>query len=347
MLRGKVKFLHVIAVCLLILCLSLPAWAQEIKMSYNGPADIENNAVHLFATNFKKMVEEESAGSLKISLYPDSQLGNEEERMELLAREGMNQPIINIASFGGIAPLFPEIYATAVPFMFNSYKAAHIFFDQSRFWKQAQEEFKKRTGAVLLEAIEEGGFLAFTNSKRGIRSPQDFEGLKFRGMDEGQITLYKAFGASGTPIPWTELYMALKTGVVDGQMNPAMYIKMGSLYEVQKHLTLANSQYSDQFLVINGDLFDSLSEDNQHIVLEAAKKANAMNREAVEAQDSKDVQFLSDHGMQVYTPNEEEMNAFREKALPAYHEWLKTKVSKEWLDLALECAKNANAAASK
>lgn len=326
-----------------LLLLSSAAMAvQEVKMSYNGPADAENNAVHLFASNFKKFVEEGTKGEVTIKLFPDSQLGNEEERMELLTKQGMNQPIINVASFAGIAPIFPEIYATAVPFMFDSYEAAHFFFDKSNFWKKAQEEFHARTGAYLLEAVEEGGFLAFSNNKREIKTAADFEGLKFRGMDEGQVILYKSFGASGTPIPWTELYMALKTGVVDGQMNPAMYIKMGSLQEVQKYLTLANIQYSDQFLVVNGALLDSLSAENKAAVIEAAAKANGLNRKAMAEQDKKDIDFLVEKGMSAYTPNEQEMETFRSAAQPAYIEWLKSKVGTDWLTLAQDCARNAN-----
>ncbi len=322
---------------------SMAMAAREVKMSYNGPADAENNAVHLFASNFKKFVEEGTKGEVTIKLFPDSQLGNEEERMELLTKQGMNQPIINVASFAGVAPVFPEIYATAIPFMFDSYEAAHFFFDKSNFWKKSKEEFHARTGAYLLEAVEEGGFLAFSNNKREIRKASDFEGMKFRGMDEGQVILYKSFGASGTPIPWTELYMALKTGVVDGQMNPAMYIKMGSLQEVQKYLTLANIQYSDQFLVVNGDLLDSLSQENKAAVIEAAGKANALNRKAMAEQDKKDIDFLVKKGMVAYSPNEEEMETFRKAAQPAYVEWLKSKAGDDWLTLAQDCARNANA----
>ncbi len=317
--------------------------AQEVKMSYNGPADADNNPVHLFAANFKKFVEEGTKGEVVINLFPDSQLGNEEERMELLTKQGMNQPIINVASFAGVAPVFPEVYATAIPFMFDGYEAAHFFFDKGEFWKKSKEEFHARTGAYLVEVVEEGGFLAFTNNKREIRTAADFEGLKFRGMDEGQVILYNSFGASGTPIPWTELYMALKTGVVDGQMNPVMYVKMGSLQEVQNYLTLANIQYSDQFLVVNGDLLDSLSAENRAAVHSAAVKANALNRKAMAEQDKMGIDFLVEKGMSAYYPNEEEMETFRKVGQPAYVEWLKSKVGEDWLTLAQECARNANA----
>jgi tripartite ATP-independent transporter DctP family solute receptor len=313
-----------------------------VKLAYNGPPDAESNAVHAFAVNFAKFVEEGTDGAIKMEFFPDSQLGTEEERMELLMKSGLNQPVINIASFAGVAPVFPEIYASAVPFMFDSYEAAHLFFDESRYWNRAQETFREKTGAVLLEAVEEGGFLAFTNSKRPIHSPEDFKGLRFRAMDEGQIAIYEAFGASGTPIPWTELYMALKTGVVDGQMNPAMYIIIGSLYEVQDYMTLANIQYSDQFLVVNGDLFDSLTPEQQKVVVDAAKQANVISRREVEAADAEQIEFLKEQGMEVYAPTEEEMNQFRDKGQSAYIEWVKSKVGDEWLDLALECAANAN-----
>jgi tripartite ATP-independent transporter DctP family solute receptor len=337
------RFLVFFCISVLFVCSSaFEAVSLELRMSYNGPADPENNAVHLFASNFKSTVEERTEGNVKIRLFPDSQLGNEEERMELLMKSGMNQPIINIASYAGIAPVFPEMYASNIPFLFNGYEAAHIFFDSSRFIERAKKEFHERTGAYLVEVIEEGGFLAFTNSKKEIRSPEDFEGLKFRGMAEDQVALYKSFGASGTPIPWTELYMALKTGVVDGQMNPAMYIKMGSLYEVQKYLTLANIQYSDQFLVINGDIMGSMPEEYVKAILGAAAEANEENRKVMEEQDSKDIQFLVDKGMVAYTPDESEMEQFREKGQPAYIEWLRDQIEKEWVDLALECAERAN-----
>ncbi|MCF7935648.1 MAG: TRAP transporter substrate-binding protein DctP [Synergistales bacterium] len=323
------------------------ASAEVVKMSYNGPADVENNAVHYFATNFKKLVEEGTGGAVEIELYPDSQLGNEEERMELLMDTGMNQPIVNIASYAGIAPVFPEMYASNIPFLFDSFEAAHIYFDQSRFWDRARKVFRERTGAVLLAAVEEGGFLAFTNSKRPIHEPADFKGLKFRAMADDQVALYEAFGASGTPIPWTELYMALKTGVVDGQMNPAMYIRIGSLYEVQTYLTLANIQYSDQFLVMNGKLFDSLSEKQRQVVRDAALEANNMNRAFVEKKDSKDIEFLVDQGMEAYTPTDEQMARFRDIGQPAYLEWLQGRIDESWIDLSLECAAGANKKAAE
>lgn len=336
---GKLTLLVVILLGMLLLSGAVYAADEmNIKMSYNGPADIKTNPVHAYAVRFKEFVEAGTNGRITITLYPNSQLGNEQQRME----QTINGPMINIASNAGMVSVYPEIYAATLPFMFNSYRAAHIFFDKSEYWEKTKADFQEKTGVVLLEAIEEGGFLAFTNSKKEIHSPADFKGLKFRAMDAGQVALYEAFGASGTPIAWTEVYMALQTGVADGQMNPPTYIISGSLYEVQDYMTLANIQYSCQWLTINGTWFESLSPEDRYIIKEAAHAANIINRLEVEAQVEERIQFIKDHGVKVYQPTAEELKSFRDIGQPAYNSWIKKKVAGEWIDLALESARLAN-----
>lgn len=312
---------------------SLAHAATVINMSYNGAADPEKNPVHLFASNVKRLAEEKSGGELEIKLYPNSMLGEEEQRMEQV----ISGPGLNVASFAGIAPLFPEIYVSAIPFMFEDAKAAHSFFDKGAYWQSAQQEFKKRTGTELLAVVEEGGFLNFTNNKKPIKAPSDFNGLRFRAMDPSQVALYQSFGASGTPIPWTELYMALRSGVADGQMNPTSYIILGSLYQVQKYLTLANIQYSDQFLVANGAMLESLSEKERQALNEAALEASRLNREAIANQQEKELAFLKEKGMEIIQPSAEELRAFRTQGQPAYLAWLKEQdIAAEWIDKALQ-----------
>ncbi|GAB6137990.1 TRAP transporter substrate-binding protein [Halanaerobaculum tunisiense] len=309
-----------------------------VKMSYNGPANAEKNPVHGYAQRLKNMVESRSNGRIKISLFANSQLGNEQQRME----QTMNGPMINIASNAGMVSVSSEVYAATVPFMFKNYKAAHIFFGESKYWKKLKEKFRKKTGIVLLEAIEEGGFLAFTNSKRPIHSPKDFKGLKFRAMDAGQVALYESFGASGTPIPWTETYMALQTGVANGQMNPPTYIISGSLYEVQDYMTLANVQYSCQFLTINEALFESLSTKDRKMIKQAAYEANVANRREVENKVKDRIKFIKNKGVKVYKPTVKELNSFQKVGQQAYIAWIKEKLDQKWIDLALESAKKAN-----
>jgi TRAP-type C4-dicarboxylate transport system substrate-binding protein len=311
---------------------------REIMMSYNGPPDPDENPVHRFAADFKARVEEGTGGLITVILYPDSELGNEEQRMEMT----IAAPMITVSSYAGMSSVFPEMFAANIPFMFDSYAAARIFFESSDFWERAGKEFSERTGAVILEAVEEGGFLAFTNSKRVIRSPKDFAGLTFRAMDLSQVALYEAFGASGIPIAWTEVFSALRDGTADGQMNPPAYIIMGNLYEVQKYMCMANIQYSDQFMVVNRSWLESLTPDIRKTVTEAAHKANDTNRKNISARVAARVAFLKGKGMQVHYPDTGEMAAFRRLGQPAYIKWLKTQMLPGWVELAMDSAAEAN-----
>lgn len=311
------------------------AAATTVNLSYNGAPDPDKNAVHVFAQTLKDLVEEKTGGELKIALYPNSMLGDEEARME----QTMTAPNLNIASFSGVSPLAPEIFVSAIPFMFGDFEAARGFFDNGEYWKTLTQTFRERTGVEVLAVVEEGGFLAFTNGKRAIRTPDDFKGLRFRAMDPSQVALYEAFGASGTPIPWTEVYMALRTGVADGQMNPPMYIILGSLYEVQKHLTLANIQYSDQFLVGNAAFLDSLPEAVRKAFNEAVQEANSKARSENESQVQARIQYLADKGMEVIHLTDEELAEFRNRAQPSYMRWLDDQgIDRKWIDMALKDA---------
>ncbi|MDX1357058.1 MAG: TRAP transporter substrate-binding protein DctP, partial [Halomonas venusta] len=142
-----------------------------------------------------------------------------------------------------------------------------------------------------------------------------------------------------TPIPWTETYMALRTGVANGQMNPPMYIILGSLYEVQDYLTLANIQYSDQFLVGNSDMIAGWDDGLRSAFMEAVSEANHNAREHNQEQVESRIAYLEEQGMEVIRPSEEELAAFREIGQPAYLEWLAERdIEQRWIDMALEDA---------
>ncbi|MCB8888323.1 TRAP transporter substrate-binding protein DctP [Vreelandella malpeensis] len=309
--------------------------ATTINLSYNGAPDPDKNAVHVFATNLKELVEERTDNEIELRLFPNSMLGSEEERME----QTMNTPMLNIASFAGISPLADELFVSAIPFLFEDFAAARTFFDEGRYWQTFSDEFSERTGVDMLAVVEEGGFLAFTNNQRPIRQPSDFEGLRFRAMDPSQVALYESFGASGTPIPWTETYMALRTGIANGQMNPPMYIILASLYEVQNYLTLANIQYSDQFLVGNSEMIASWDDELRAAFQDAVAEANQRARETNESQVDTRIAYLEAEGMEVIRPTHEELEAFQTIGQPAYLEWLAERgIKQRWIDMALEDA---------
>ncbi|MEM9320120.1 MAG: TRAP transporter substrate-binding protein DctP [Pseudomonadota bacterium] len=309
----KLKTATVIAA---LLSTSAGVQAEVVRLGYNGPPDLEKNAVHLFATTLEELVEAQT--DIEFELFPNSSLGEEQERME----NTLASPMLNVASFAGLSPIAPEVFVSNTPFMFNSPEEARTFFDEGTYWQMVVEAFNDRTGSELLAVIEEGGFLAFTTTDTPIYSPTDFDGLRMRAMDPSQVALYEAMGASGTPVPWTEVYGALQTGVVEGQMNPPLYIRLGSLNEVQTYLTRANIQYSMQFLVGNGEWLASLSDEDRAILDAAIVEANAITRDDVQANVEARVDWLAENGMEIIEPTEEAMAEFQSIGQPSFIEWL-------------------------
>ncbi|SMX27224.1 2,3-diketo-L-gulonate-binding periplasmic protein YiaO precursor [Pelagimonas phthalicica] len=322
--------LKLLASAALLMTTAFAAHADPIKLGYNGAPDAKKNAVHYFAETLEKIVEEKT--DIEIELFPNSQLGSEQERME----NTLASPMLNVASFAGLSPVVPESFVSNTPFMFGSPEEARSFFDEGKYWGMVEAAFAERTGgSEILAVVEEGGFLAFTSTDKAIHTPADFDGMKFRAMDPSQVALYEAMGASGTPIPWTEVYSALQTGVVEGQMNPPLYIILGSLNEVQKYMTRANVQYSMQFLVGNGEWLASLSDEDRAVLEAAVVEANNKTRAKVQATVEERVTWLAENGMEVITPTADQLAEFQKIGQPSFINWLGTQsIDKSFIEAA-------------
>ena len=143
-----------------------------------------------------------------------------------------------------------------------------------------------KTGTVIINLCDAGGWRQFSNSKHPITKPDDLQGLKMR--TNGMNTIDKTFialGATTTTIPYSDLYMGLKTGVADGQENPWVNVEGMKFYEVQDYCVFTNHIYSANPIFMNKDFFDSLTADQQQIVREAADYAVQVSREKRQEQD--------------------------------------------------------------
>jgi tripartite ATP-independent transporter DctP family solute receptor len=340
--KGMVRMVllsWVIVLSLLVLGSQVGATPITIKFSHGMPPD-EEEALHRGVMVFKKMVEQKTAGRVKVDIYPANQLGKEREQFE-----GVKLGTIEMCMIaeGPMAGFFPEIMVIGVPYLYANEITAWKSLDGS-FGKTLFEEMRKKTGVRAL-GIGENGFRNFTNRVRPIKSPDDMKGLKIRTMENpAHMAMVKAMGASATPIAWGEVYMALQQGVVDGQENPVSVIEVSKFNEVQKYLTLDGHVYSILPILINDKFFMSLPPDIQKIIVDIAKTATTVQRGQNVKKVYDGVKSLQDKGMEVYSPTDKELQMFRDKSQKPVLEFLdKTfadkKIDKKWIDLALKSAK--------
>ncbi len=296
-------------------CLLNPAMAAKtLKLHHLNNNDPFDNPTGAMATVFKSLVESGTNGEIEVQLFPNSQLGKDNEVI-FQVKAGVVQS--GIHSVGGVAAAYPLIGVLDVPFAYPNISATYKVFD-GPFGDKLAADIQDKAGLKVLGFGDSGGFFALTNSKREIHSPADMKGLKIRtmGLDSHKAVI-ESLGGQPAAIAWSEVYTALQTGVADGQMNPVPIISFAKFAEVQKYLTLTGHLFTPYVWTINSNFYDSLTEDEKNVVDYAARSAIVAGRgiaRVIEASDRGLAQLKKT--MIVYTPTAEERKAFKDVSQP-------------------------------
>ena len=179
-----------------------------------GQAQPEGNPRFVSMEKFAEDVSAATNGHVTVEVYGNGQLGTEKEMLEQVVAgtiQGMR---------GGQFDFSPRLLMFTLPFLTQT-RAQVTALLQSDLAKSVCAEAEAETGTVIINLCDAGGYRQFSNSKHPITKPDDLKGLKMRtnGMKTIDMT-FQALGATTTTIPYSDLYMGLKTGVADGQENP-------------------------------------------------------------------------------------------------------------------------------
>lgn len=303
---------RLILLLLAVLLAAGGAFAQskvyKIKL---GHASSTESTRHKSLLVFKDYVEKKSGGRFVVEIYPGAQLGNEGEMIESL-KMGSQEAFV-----GGVFDAqTPKLNLVLMPFFFPT-QADLMKVARSDIGKMIMKDAEKY--GIKMLAFGDGGSRHFTNNIRPIKSPADMKGLKIRTPPiESIIKCMQALGANPVSIPYGETYMALKTGVADGQENPLANIGDMKFHEVQKYLTLIDYQFHPEPFDVNLAWFNALPADLQKILVEGAWiYTDEQNRLRREMNDSY-FKMITSAGVQVYTPTAKERQAFIDACAPVY-----------------------------
>lgn len=276
---------------------------------------------------FGEELERLSEGRLSIEPHYNNALGAEREVVE-----GMGFGIIDagITSTGPMGGFVDQFMLFDLPYIFENHDHAYAFLDSEHgeeLARLAEEQMN-----VKFLAWMENGFRHNTNSVRALNSPEDLQGINHRTQESRvQVGTWEALGANATPMAWTEVYTALQQGVMDSQENPLPTIYDVNFYEVQDYLNMTQHVYSPAPLMMGLDLFNSFSEEDQSIILEAAQLALPFQREASQELEQRYLVQLEELGMTVTQPD---LEPFREAVRPVIEQWSPT-VGEELVEAAL------------
>lgn len=248
-----------------------------IRLAHLNPADAFQSHSGAMTSVFKSLVESASGGAIEVKLFPNGQLGKDNEVIQQV-RDGIIES--TISSSGGIAQHYPLVGVFDIPFAFPNIAVANRVIDQrSSFGKKFSADLESKTGLKVLGMIDSGGFFAFSNSKRPIETVADMNGLKIRTMTlPTHMAMVNALGAQATPLPWAEVYTSLQTGVAHGQMNPIPIIAFAKFDEVQTYLSITNHVITPYIWTMNKGFYAGLSDENRIIIDWASEVASEAGR---------------------------------------------------------------------
>ncbi len=229
---------------------------------------------HQGAELFGQLVSERTDGRIKINVYPNSQLGGIQEMFAQIKTGDLDFVYggINTLAFikGGEA-----LEITAIPFLYRDYDHMRECLLSDAF-APALEGAEKATGLKILNITGDTAPRGLTANKK-ITQPSDFKGLKIRtAASDTVVRTMQKLGALPQQIALADLWMALKTNVVDAQENGAITVMNNSFFEVQSHYMRTDYIKDIECFYMSPAIYNKLSESDKKILLEASEEAGAL-----------------------------------------------------------------------
>jgi tripartite ATP-independent transporter DctP family solute receptor len=266
---------------------------------------------------FEKQVEAGSGGKIDVRVFMNGVLGDENETVQQCAR-GQIQGVG--ASTGALGTLVPDLNVLELPRLFRTAEEADYILDTV-----ALATFEKAFAAkgLTLGFWSENGYRSFGTRYGFVKSPADLKGHKMRSQESPvHLEMYRAFGASPTPIPITEVLTSMQTGVIDGYDNTPLFAMAAQLTSATKYFTVTQHIYQPAAIVYNKAFFDPLPQDQKDLLLSARKGLMQRMRKEIRALDPILLQNFSAMKVQVYTPTAAELATFDAPAKAARDAYL-------------------------
>ncbi|MDY3282759.1 TRAP transporter substrate-binding protein DctP [Dysosmobacter sp.] len=281
-------------------------------------ADSSNFAAGLY--KFGELLKERTGGAITLNVFPSDQLTNG-NAVDSLQAEMEGTIDVTFQADGIWSNFDPRFNVLILPFLFSTTDQVDEKLFNGAGGQYMIDMLEKEQGVKCL-GIGENGFRYITNSKHEVCTPDDLKDLKLRVGGSPLLTrTYELWNVDYTTANWAEVYTGLQTGLYDGQENPVAVVHASSIQEVQKYVTAWTAQYSCMFLTMNGDLFNSLSDELKQIVEECGAEACAYQVELTRQQCEDYLKvWESDYGMQVHYTTEDEVAQFKALSDPIYEE---------------------------
>lgn len=305
------------------------AWATTFKVAVG---DAQGGTQWELATKFKQSFEQKTAGKHKMDLFPNGQLGSEEDTINNAAMGTLD---FSLLAVNNITPFSPTVGVLTLPYVIQSAEDAKKL--------TLGDVGKDLTANTLRDANVRivgwaySGFRVLTNSKKPVKTLADLQGLKIRvPKNEIMIASYQSWGINPTPMAWGETFTALQQRVVDGQDNPYITVSAMKFNEVQKYITNIRYVFSLEPLIVSEAVFKKQPADVQKAILEAGAEASEHSYKWLLETEDKIKKDLVAKGMQITDPADGEKEFISKATTTVWPKFYNSIGGKDKLDKVLK-----------
>ena len=258
------KISKFIALVTSVIFITSASQALELKFGHVGkPGSLFAESVE----NFAKIANAKLGSKAKVTVFGSSQLGNDKAGMQKLKLGTVDMWLPSSV----MASIHDEFGVFDMPFIIKDRN--HMMKVEKSVLPKMAKNLEAKTGYQFI-GVWENGFRHITNNVRPINVPDDLKGIKLRTpKSKWRLKMFQSYGANPTPMAFSEVFTALKTGTMDGQENPYAQIASAKFQEVQKYLSITSHVYTPAYVAVHKDHYSKLPADVRKI-LEAAAKEN-------------------------------------------------------------------------
>lgn len=290
------------------------------KITYaNTVAD--SNPQAIYAKYMADRMKELSNGRIEMTVFNNNKLGAFSDCFQQMQLPNGTVQMGDVSSAS--VTQFSDLYTPfALPFLFSSKEQSFDFYDNSESVKNIEEQFLTDTNVRVLGYFYNDA-RALTNSKHAVETPEDCAGLKLRVMtSDVYIKTFEALNAAPVSMQFSELFSALQQKAVDGQDN-GLILSMDSRFnEVQGYYTDLGHVQDTSVIFISEAFYQSLPEDLQQVVVQAAQEAVEKERQAYADMLNSYLKEMK-KSMTVTILTDEQRAAFKEACASVY-DWYRT-----------------------
>jgi len=238
------------------------AQALELKFGHVGAP---GSLFQISADEFAKRANAKLGGKANVVTFGSSQLGKDRELLRKLKLGTVNFSLPSTV----MSSVVDEFGLFEMPYLIKDRKQMRKIRDEI-FWNTLEPALEQKGYKVI--GVWENGFRHITNNVRPVNVPGDLKGLKLRTPKGAwRVKMFKSYGANPTPMAFSEVFVALQTGVIDGQENPFAQIYSAKFHEVQKYLSLTGHVYTPAYATVGAKQYEKLPADVRKILEETAQ----------------------------------------------------------------------------